>query len=301
MTNTPNFNFTIAEGTDTVNLLTQLYPNFTALDTILQAIKESGTTTAVTTKVGTVHNIVRNVADCNVIRWIATANYAAGDTFTVDGNAVTATAMDGTALPAGAFVINQSVLAILNSGVLTIVGVPGVSSVDANDVTYDNTGSGLTAADVQDAIDELAARPVVAAAEDVTYDNSVSGLIATDVQTAIDELKALIPAQHTYVTTGLSIVSSRCSITNGGYYIDNNTVYVDITVLALTNIAAGSGLITDFPQSTVPIPGTGITAITATMNKVYLGQHAQLASTALCSATAISANETLHFIGSYAI
>ena len=156
MTNTPNFNFTIAEGTDTVNLLTQLYPNFTSLDTILQAIKESGTTTAVTTKVGTVHNIVRNVADCNVIRWIATANYAAGDTFTVDGNAVTATAMDGTALPAGAFVINQSVLAILNSGVLTVVGVPGVSSVDAEDVTYDNTGSGLTATDVQAAIDEVA-------------------------------------------------------------------------------------------------------------------------------------------------
>lgn len=155
MTNTPNFNFTIAEGTDTVNLLTQLYPNFTSLDTILQAIKESGTTTAVTTKVGTVHQIVRNVADCNVIRWIATANYAAGDTFTVDGNAVTATAMDGTALPGGAFVINQSVLAILNSGVLTIVGVPGVSSVAAQDVTYDNTGSGLTATDVQDAIDEV--------------------------------------------------------------------------------------------------------------------------------------------------
>lgn len=154
MTNTPNFNFTIAEGTDTVNLLTQLYPNFTSLDTILQAIKESGTTTAVTTKVGTVHNIVRNVADCNVIRWIATANYAAGDTFTVDGNAVTATAMDGTALPGGAFVINQSVLAILNSGVLTIVGVPGVSSIAASAVTYDNTGSGLVASDVQDAIDE---------------------------------------------------------------------------------------------------------------------------------------------------
>lgn len=153
---TPNFNFMVAEGTDTVNLLTQCYPNFTSLDTILQAIKESGTTTAVTTKVGTVHQIVRTVADCNVIRWVATANYAAGDTFTVDGVSVTATAMDGTALPAGAFVINQSVLAILNSGVLTIVGVPGVSSVAASAVTYDNTGSGLVATDAQDAIDEVA-------------------------------------------------------------------------------------------------------------------------------------------------
>ena len=152
---TPNFNFLIPEGTDTVNLLTQCYPNFTSLDTILQAIKESGTTEAVTTKTGTVHAIVRNVADCNVIRWVNTANYVAGDTFTVDGTPVTATAMDGTALPGGAFVINQSSMAILNGAVLTFVGVPGVSSVAANDVTYDNTGSGLTAADVQDAIDEL--------------------------------------------------------------------------------------------------------------------------------------------------
>ena len=189
MTNTPNFNFTIAEGTDTVNLLTQLYPNFTSLDTILQAIKESGTTTAVTTKVGTVHQIVRNVADCNVIRWVNTANYTAGDTFTVDGNAVTATAMDGSSLPAGAFVINQSSLAILNGSVLTFVGVPGVSSVAASAVTYDNTGSGLTASDVQNAIDEVVGDiPTGFAATAITYDNSGSGLIATQVQDAIDEL-----------------------------------------------------------------------------------------------------------------
>lgn len=185
MTNTPNFNFTIAEGTDTVNLLTQLYPNFTSLDTILQAIKESGTTTAVTTKVGTVHNIVRNVADCNVIRWIATANYAAGDTFTVDGNAVTATAMDGTALPGGAFVINQSVLAILNSGVLTIVGVPGVSSVAASAVTYDNTGSGLAATDVQDAIDEVDAEAKAAAGAELTQVCAAGATYVTFTDAAI--------------------------------------------------------------------------------------------------------------------
>ena len=179
MTNTPNFNFTIAEGTDTVNLLTQLYPNFTSLDTILQAIKESGTTTAVTTKVGTVHNIVRNVADCNVIRWIATANYAAGDTFTVDGNAVTATAMDGTALPAGAFVINQSVLAILNSGVLTIVGVPGISSVAAQDVTYDNSVSGLVASDVQDAVDECVTGIIKAIGSELTASLSAGATSVT--------------------------------------------------------------------------------------------------------------------------
>ena len=228
MTNTPNFNFTIAEGTDTVNLLTQLYPNFTSLDTILQAIKESGTTTAVTTKVGTVHNIVRNVADCNVIRWIATANYAAGDTFTVDGNAVTATAMDGTALPGGAFVINQSVLAILNSGVLTIVGVPGVSSVAASAVTYDNTGSGLSATDVQDAIDEvLTDIPANAAA--LSYDNTGSGLSASNVQDAIDELA--------------STAGSEVSVTSNGSQTFGQVYDALYALLDLTKITAKTVLV----------------------------------------------------------
>lgn len=153
---TPNFGFNIAEGTDTVNLLTQCYPNFTSLDSILQAIKETGVTTAVATKTGTNFAVVRTDTDCNFFRFIATANYAAGDTFTVDGVAVTATSASGAALPAGAFVINQSVIAILNSSVLTVLVGGGLSSVDAEDVDYDNSGSGLTAVDVQAAIDEVA-------------------------------------------------------------------------------------------------------------------------------------------------
>ena len=174
MTTTPNYSFTIAEGTDTVNLLTQSYPNFTSLDSILKTIEETGITTSVATKVGTVFQIVRTNTDLAVMRFVATANYAAGDTFTVDGVSVTATAMNGTALPAGAFVINQSVECILNGSVLTVVGVGGVSSVDASNVTYDNTGSGLTATDVQNAIDEVVSDLNDVAANVSTY---VSGTI----------------------------------------------------------------------------------------------------------------------------
>lgn len=153
---TPNFGFNIAEGTDTVNLLTQCYPNFTSLDSILQAIKETGVTTSVATKTGTNFAIVRTDTDCNTFRFTATANYAAGDTFTVDGVAVTATSPAGTALAAGAFVINQSVLCILNSSVLTVFAGGAAGNIDASDVDYDNTGSGLTATDVQAAVDEVA-------------------------------------------------------------------------------------------------------------------------------------------------
>lgn len=154
---TPNYSFIVPTGTDAVNLLTQCYPNFTSLDGILVPIEENGVTPATHTLVGTVHQIVRTKSMCNMFRFVATANYASGDTFTVDGVSVTATAVNGTSLPAGAFVINQSVVAVVNGTVLTVL-VPGTITIPtptASGTSYDNTVSGLVATDVQDAIDEL--------------------------------------------------------------------------------------------------------------------------------------------------
>ena len=296
---TANFGFNIAEGTDVVNLLTQCYTNFTSLDSILKGIKDTGVTVATDTKVGTVHQLVRTDSDCNMFRFIATGNYASGDTFTVDGNAVTATAMDGTTLPAGAFVINQSVVGILNGLVLTIVGVVGASSVDADDVTYDNSISGLTATDVQDAIDELAAGAGTIAASSVTYDNTLSGLTAADVQAAIDELKALIPATPQYITTGLT--GTRAIINDGGYYIDaNNIVHVDITFTLTQNTGAYGLIIDGFPQAST-YNGTIPYNVSAVFNNVAVGRDSAVATTYILNATGstMTSGTTVHFIGSY--
>ena len=188
---TPNYSFIIPTGTDAVNLLTQCYPNFSSLDNILKPIQESGVTVATDTKLGTVHQLVRTDSSCNMFRFIATANYASGDTFTVDGVSVTATAMDGTALPAGAFVINQSVVCVLNSLVLTVmIAGKETSSLAATAVTYDNTISGLTATNAQDAIDELHD------SANIAYDNTVSGLTAANVQSAIDEIATSAPGTN---------------------------------------------------------------------------------------------------------
>lgn len=185
MSATPNFGFEVPVGSDVVNLLTQNYPNWTSLDSILQAIKDAGVTTATQTKVGTVHQLVRTVSSCNVLRFTATANYASGDTFTVDGNAVTTTTPQGTSLEAGAFVINQSVIGVLNGSVLTLA--IGGGSSNAAGISYDNTGSGLTASNVQDAIDEVVS-DIPANAAALSYDNTGSGLTASNVQDAIDEI-----------------------------------------------------------------------------------------------------------------
>lgn len=299
MTTTPNYGFNIPEGSDTVNLLTQNYPNFTNLDSILKSIEITGITTSVATKVGTVFQIARTNTDLNVLRFVATANYASGDTFTVDGVSVTATAVDGTALPAGAFVINQSVLAILNGTVLTFLIGGGSVQVDAEDVDYDNSGSGLTATDVQAAIDELAARPVVAAAADVTYDNTVSGLTATDVQAAIDELKTLIPATPQYITTGLSVDSNRAVINAGGYYIDNGYCYVDITYTLNVTVSGGSAsIVSGFPAANMS-PGTAGN-VTAVFNNAQM-YHYATDITSIVQLPVASAGQSIHFIGSYQI
>ena len=93
---TSNYNFSIAEGTDGVNLLTQSYPNFETIDTVLKEVSDSAVTGAAETKVGTVHNLVRTSPDRTIIKFTATSNFVTGDTFTVDGVAVTAVTTGGT-------------------------------------------------------------------------------------------------------------------------------------------------------------------------------------------------------------
>lgn len=220
MTTTPNYGFNIPEGTDTVNLLTQNYPNFTNLDSILKSIEITGITTSVATKVGTVFQIVRTNTDLNVLRFVATANYAAGDTFTVDGVAVTATAMNGTALPAGAFVINQSVEAILNGSVLTIVGVAGVTSVDASDVDYDNTDSGLAATNVKGAIDEVEANV-----------ETVASTLSTKIDT---ELTASLSAGATSVTFTDAVITPTAKL----------MLFFDDVFIPFTGVTVGVGTVT---------------------------------------------------------
>lgn len=299
MSLTPNYGMNIPASTDTVNLLTQNYPNFNILDTALKSVSDSAVTVAVETKVGTVHNLVRSDSDRAVIRFTATSDYIAGDTFTVDGNAVTVVTPGGTSIPDRGFVINSNVLGILVGAVLTLLVGGGLTSVDASDVDYDNTGSGLTATDVQNAIDELATRPVVTDASDVDYDNTVSGLTATDVQSAIDELKALIPATPQYVVTGLSPISN-ISILSGGYYVDNGIVHVDITVMFTGTVPAIQGLVFGFPES----DGVNTTSpynVVPFFDNSAIFHSARGGQTGLLSNVSHTTGDTIHYIGSYAL
>lgn len=185
MQNTTNYNMTIAEGSDPVNLLTQCYPNFNIIDGAMFANKQGsiGTATEVTT--GTIHAITRSNSDANMFRFTATSAWTAGDTMTLDGVGVTVHLPDGTTPASGAYIIGAEVLCVVNGSLVTMfVGgapqtyvetfnsrsgdvTPQASDYDGSMIDYDNTLSGLTSTDVQGAIDELASAEPTGG---VTYD-----------------------------------------------------------------------------------------------------------------------------------
>ena len=216
MTNTPNYNLLLAEGTDLVNYLTQTNPNFSNLDTIIKGVSDLTITPATEVTTGTAHAISRSLTDCSVIRFTATSNWLTGDTMTLDGTPVTPLKTDGTTLKTGDYIIGSAVLMIQDGTRLTVLVA---SSPDASDINYDNTLSGLTSNKVQGAVDELAA----------DVDTINSNLSKNNIGTAIDisgydsNNKYTIPSDgYVYITihTGTGIVSAVIEGSNGL----NNTV-----------------------------------------------------------------------------
>ena len=158
MTNTTNYGLNIVEGTDVVNPLIQFNPNFTDIDSIMKANADASVARATCTKTGTNHAVTTVNSDAAMQRFTATGNWETGDTMTIDGVTVSVYLPDGTAPQTGCFVINSEVIIAINGTRVTLYAAPALSQ-SASDISYDNTLSGLSASDVQDALDELALMP----------------------------------------------------------------------------------------------------------------------------------------------
>lgn len=120
MKNTTNYNLKQYEGADLFNPLTVEAQNVQTIDAAMFANKTAAVQTATELKSGTVHALTRSVPGAAVIRFVATSDWTAGDTCTVDGVQVTTLLTTGETLPTGAWKINANVLAILNGTVLTV-------------------------------------------------------------------------------------------------------------------------------------------------------------------------------------
>ena len=144
MTNTTNYQLKKVEGADLFNPLTQINPNWDDIDEAMKANQEAGVTNATHNKSGTLHAIVRSTAGVPVLRFTATGDFRTGDTFTVDGQNVTARLPDGTSLPDYAFRINSNIIAIQAGGVLTIITNGASVNLEGYMETSDYVGSGAT-------------------------------------------------------------------------------------------------------------------------------------------------------------
>lgn len=148
---TTNYGFNISEGTDLVNPLTDIFPNFEDIDTDLKAVSDEAVGNATELLTGTVHALTRADSDRDVIRFTATANFTAGETFTVDGAQVTALTPDGQTLATGSYIIGSEVFAILKGTLLTVFVSPAKAKdadlLDGHDSSYFATSSDLTTLD----------------------------------------------------------------------------------------------------------------------------------------------------------
>ena len=141
MTTTTYYNLNIVEGTDIVNPLIVDNPNYEKIDETMHNNAVAGVTLATEIANATVHAITRENSDCAVIRFIATSEWKAGDTATVDGVPVTALLPSGETLPDGAYVINANVLCILTGTNLTVYA-ERKKVENANDIAYNDTTVG---------------------------------------------------------------------------------------------------------------------------------------------------------------
>lgn len=153
MGTTTNYGYNVPVGSDNVNLLPDMAANFPMIDSDLKAVSNTGVGTATELVTGTVHALTRADRDRKVFKFVATSNFEAGETFEVDGVQVTAKTPDGRNLSTGAYVINSTVLCMLEGALLTVLVNPAKAldseNLDGHPATYFATAAALSALDNQ--------------------------------------------------------------------------------------------------------------------------------------------------------
>ena len=195
MTYTTNYNLNIVEGTDIVNPLTQLNPNFTAVDGIMKANADATVTPATCIKSGTVHTVTRTNTSAEMFVFTATGDWNTGDTMTVDGVTVTPVLPDGSALLNGSYLINAEVLASIKGTKVTV---------------YSNKYN--IASDVIDNLTSTATDKALSANQGNVLDGKIGGLIKqfvlTGTTTAGGALQMTAPLSYN------KILNTRCTSRN---------------------------------------------------------------------------------------
>lgn len=185
MNTTTNYGLKLYEGTDLFNPLTVENVNAGDIDTAMKAISDHSVGAATELTTGTVHAITRADTDRNVFLFVATSNFTAGDTFTLDGNQVSALTPDGQQLATGSYVIGSNVLCALHDTLITVYVNPAKAKdadmLDGHDSSYYATDSDL----------DTVAGTIQAVSDKVG--TAVLTTTAPDLSGAVNELNTHLP------------------------------------------------------------------------------------------------------------
>ena len=114
MQTTTNFSLRKYESGDLFNPLTVNNPNLDDIDTDMKAVSDRAIGRATELVSQGVHAITVLDTDCKTIKWVATANFTAGETFTINGIQCNAYLPSGEALGTNAYVSGANVIGSLN-------------------------------------------------------------------------------------------------------------------------------------------------------------------------------------------
>ena len=221
---TTNYGWNISEGSDLVNPLTDIFPNFESLDTDLKGVSDSAIGTATELKTGTVHALTRDDTSRDVFKFTATSNFTAGDTFTVDAEQVSALTTSGEQLTTGCYIIGSEVLVAKKGTLLTFYisnVITDASTLEGHSASYFAAASDLADTD----------------ADVLNLSNKVGSAILTtqaqDCSGAINELnKNLNNVSSDVYSTGVSLISADISsaqdLTPSQPFTNFNTIKVRI-------------------------------------------------------------------------
>lgn len=212
MRKTTNYELNIADGSDRYNHLTIDNPNYEKIDTIMKENEDSAVQTATELKSGTVHAITRNKPNASMFRFVATSDYTSGETFTVDGQQVTALLPNGATLGTGAYHINANVLCCLVGTNMTVYTIGVAENIDATTLEGHSADYFATA-------DSVAAVQTTATSAGIVANNALNEANSALSEANNNKAKTIWTnpdVNHVYNGGTISVEIER----NGIYFID---------------------------------------------------------------------------------
>ena len=220
MSQTTYYEFNKPIGSDLVNPLVDEFPNWDIADAALHELDERSVANATEVVSLGVHAISRLNTYTKFIKWIATANYTAGETFTVDGNVVAAATPTGASLVTGAYVTGSVVLACLNAddSAMTIFVSGDSHASDSDRLGGELPNYYATASDMSNAQTDIGNIQALDGTTSIASigDGTVTGAIST-INTALGNKANKTYVEANNIGTAVTISTTPYTTTSDGY------------------------------------------------------------------------------------